>query len=328
MRKSIDRKIGDFIVGTKEKKKILIIAGPTAVGKTSASIVLAKELNGEIVSADSMQIYKGLDIGTAKPTFDEMQGVPHYMIDVCEPSCRFSVAQYVKMADEIVEDILLRGKTPIIVGGTGLYIDNLIYSNDFGELDIDLEIRNKLTEESRQYGNEELLKLLSDIDLDYASRLHVNDTKRIIHALEIFYSTGKTQTQIINESRIKEPKYDFYYAVLNCSRREVLYDRINLRVDSMMSNGLLDEARRVITSEWYENSTAAQAIGYKEFVGFFNGTDSLEKCTELLKQHSRNYAKRQLTWFRHNKDAEFYIVDTDSIASVIGLITKDFSERK
>lgn len=289
--------------------KVLIIAGPTAVGKTSLSVSIAKKLNGEIVSADSMQVYKFLNIGTAKPTLEERQGVPHFMMDICHPFERFSVAQYVKLADEAICDILSRGRLPIIVGGTGLYIDNLIYSNDFGEFDIDIGIREELMKESEVNGNYGLLSRLLEIDPAYAQKLHLNDTKRIVHALELFLATGKTQSQLIKESRAHEPKYDYLYSVLNCSSREVLYDRINRRVDIMMSEGLLSEADAVIHSGWYDGSTASQAIGYKEFLPYFNDGALLENCVDLLKQHSRNYAKRQLTWFRHKDEAKFYFVD-------------------
>lgn len=294
------------------KNKILIIAGPTAVGKTALSINLAKRLNGEIISADSMQVYKGLDIGTAKPSLLEMQGVKHHMIDVCEPAHKFSVAQYVNLATTCVDDALSRGKFPIIVGGTGLYIDNLIYNNDFGEMSVDYEIRDKLTQRANSEGNSVLLSELQKIDGEYASKLHVNDKKRIIHALEIFYTTGKTQTELIKESRTKPPKFDFLYVVLDFSNRDILYSRINTRVDIMMEQGLLDEAKRIISSPWYKDSTCSQAIGYKEFEPYFNGEKDLSECVELLKQHSRNYAKRQLTWFRHKEEANFVLTDKSS----------------
>jgi len=306
----------------KLNKKLLIIAGPTAVGKTSLSISLAKKLNGEIVSADSMQIYKELNIGTAKPGDDEKEGIPHHMIDICSPESRFSVAQYVKEAGNCIKKIHASGKLPIIVGGTGLYIDNLIHSNDFGDFDIDIEIREKLMKESIEFGNESLLKKLYAFDPEYASKLHVNDTKRIVHALEIFYATGKTHSQIIADSRKKPSEYDFLYCVLNCSSRELLYDRINLRVDKMMKNGLLEEAKKVVSSDWYKGSTASQAIGYKEFEAFFSGDASLDSCVELLKQRSRNYAKRQLTWFRHRDEARFYNVDL--LENIEDTILNDF----
>ena len=217
----------------------------------------------------------------------------------------------------------MNGKLPIVVGGTGLYIDNLIHSNDFGDFEIDPEIRKELTEEANNFGNEVLMQKLLEADPEYASKLHINDTKRIIHALEIFYATGKTHSQLISESRRKPTEYDFLYCVLNCSSRLILYDRINLRVDMMMKDGLLDEAADVISADWYRNSTASQAIGYKEFESYFEGTETLDFCVDLLKQRSRNYAKRQLTWFRHREEARFYNVDTD--CDIANTIINDFS---
>ena len=294
------------------KNKILVIAGPTAVGKTNLSLKLAQQLNGEIVSADSMQIYTGLDIGTAKPTKDEMGIVAHHMIDICHPSERFSVAQYVKLADSVISDIFSRGKTPIVVGGTGLYIDNLVYDNDFGELGIDMRIRSELYKKTEIMGGEKMLLELQGIDPQYASKLHSNDIKRIVHALEIYYSTGKTQTEIIANSRTRPPRYPFLYSVLTNSSRANLYERIDNRVDVMLKSGLLDEAEWVINSGWYSNSTASQAIGYKEFEPYFKGNSDLEVCISVLKQHSRNYAKRQLTWFRHRPEADFIFMDENA----------------
>lgn len=298
--------------------KVLIIAGPTAVGKTSTSIEIAKRLDGEIISADSMQIYKGLDIGTAKPTESEMCGIRHHMIDICQPSESFSVAQYVSLAREIIRDIILRGKTPIIVGGTGLYIDSLIDNNDFGEVSIDMKIREELTKKAEIFGAAALLDELLKVDYEYAKNLHVNNVKRIIHSLEIYYSTGFTQTELIAKSRNKPSEYKYLYCFLNCSSRDVLYNRIDQRVDKMLEDGLLDEAKRVINSPWYQGSTASQAIGYKELAPYFSGDGELEECVEILKRHSRNYAKRQLTWFRRREDAKEYYVDlTENFAENI-----------
>lgn len=299
-------------------RRIIVIAGPTAVGKTALSIEIARRINGEIVSADSMQIYKGLDVGTAKPTSEEQRAVKHHMIDVCSPEVRYNVADYVSEASTCIEDIFLRGKVPVVTGGTGLYIDNLIYDNDFGDFELDLSVRERLNERGEKEGGESLLKELSEIDPETAQRLHQNDIRRIVRALEVFYSTGKTQSYFIKNSRTKAPRYSFCYNVLACSDRALLYERINSRVDVMLENGLMDEVKKVLSSPWYENSTAAQAIGYKEFEEYFKGTKSLEECVELLKQRSRNYAKRQLTWFRNKKEAVFYNVDVqDNIAESI-----------
>lgn len=293
-------------------KKVLVIAGPTAVGKTATSIEIAKRINGEIVSADSMQVYKSLDIGTAKPDAEERRLVKHHMMDVCLPQKRYSVAEYVTEASLSIEDIFSRNKTPIIVGGTGLYIDNLIYNNDFGDFDIDESVRQDLIARADYEGGALLLEELSKVDPLSAQKLHKNDTRRIIRALEVFYSTGNPLSYYVEKSRDNNKKYEFLYTVLNMSSRELLYDRINLRVDLMMKQGLLEEAKWVIESPWYLTATASQAIGYKEFEPFFCGIKSLEECVDTLKQHSRNYAKRQLTWFRHNKDAVFYNVDEEN----------------
>ena len=290
-------------------KKILVIAGPTAVGKTSTSLEIAKRINGEIVSADSMQVYKYLDIGTAKPSTKERNIVKHHMIDVCLPEKRFNVAEYVSAASACIEDISSRNKTPIIVGGTGLYIDNLIYNNDFGAFDIDNSIRENLTERAKYEGGATLLEELSKVDSISAEKLHKNDIRRIISALEVYYSTGIPLSYYVEKSRNNNRKYDFLYCVLNMSSREFLYDRINSRVDLMMKEGLLEEAKWVIESPWYIHATASQAIGYKEFEPYFNSDKCLKECVDTLKQHSRNYAKRQLTWFRHNQDAVFFNVD-------------------
>ena len=290
-------------------KKILIIAGPTAVGKTATSIEIAKLIGGEIISADSMQVYNGLDIGTAKPDIPQRSAVKHHMMDVCPPDRRYSVAEYVSEASRCIDDIFSRNKTPIIVGGTGLYIDNLIYSNDFGDFNVDEAIRKNLAIKAEAEGGAKLLEELMKVDPVTASKLHPNDVRRITRALEVFYSTGNTLSSYVEKSRENSKKYEFLYTVLNFSSRDVLYERINLRVDSMIKEGLLDEAESVINASWYSNATASQAIGYKEFEPYFRGTSELKECIDILKQHSRNYAKRQLTWFRHNKDAVFYNVD-------------------
>ena len=302
-------------------KKLLVIAGPTAVGKTSVGINIAQKIGGEIISADSMQVYKGLDIGTAKPTLEEQDAARHRMIDVCSPDSHYSVAEYVLAAEKEIEDVLSKGLIPIVVGGTGLYIDNLIYKNDFGECKFDPLVREKLNERAEREGGNALLRELSEIDIETARRLHQNDVRRIVRALEIFYSTGKTQSSFIKESRKNSP-YEVLYVVLTTSDREVLYSRINKRVDVMINNGLLNEAENVIKSPWYSGSTASQAIGYKEFEPFFNNTKPLEECITLLKQHSRNYAKRQLTWFRGKKEAVFINVDKEEkiVEKIIDLL--------
>ncbi len=286
-------------------KKIIVIAGPTAVGKTALSIRLAKELDAEVVSSDSMQIYKGLDIGTAKPSVEERCGIPHHMIDVCEPYEKYSVADYTKNASAVIDEIHGRGKTAIVVGGTGLYIDHLLFKTDFSEGDSDPAIREKLMKKAEEKGGAELKKELAQFDPESALRLHDNDIKRIVRAMEFYYVSGVTISEHNEKNKLKERRYDFDYYVLNCQDRRVLYERIDLRVDMMLEQGLIEEARRVCFSDWFHSSTAAQAIGYKEFLPYFNQETTLDECVALLKQHSRNYAKRQLTWFRGREYVEF-----------------------
>lgn len=304
-------------------KKIIVIAGPTAVGKTALSIGLAKKLNGEIISADSMQVYKTLDIGTAKPTLEEMDGIPHHMIDVCEPHVKYSVADYVQEAVSAVNDILSRGKVPVVVGGTGLYIDHLLYSTNFNEGDSDPDLRSELMEKAERIGGAELKKELSSFDPESASRLHDNDIKRIVRAMEFYYSSGVTITEHNKKNLLVEKRYDADFYVL-WAERPLLYDRINKRVDLMLDSGLINEAERICSADWFSLSTASQAIGYKEFVPFFEGQKSLDECVELLKQHSRNYAKRQLTWFRAKKDAIF--LENHSTKTALDKIISDYSK--
>ena len=306
-------------------EKIIVIAGPTAVGKTSLSIELCKILDGEVVSADSMQVYKGLDIGTAKPTISEMQGVRHHMLDVCIPSHRYSVAEYVSDATCAIKDIFSRGKTPIVVGGTGLYIDHLLYETDFREGENDPALRELLTDRANKEGGAQLKKELSEFDPETASRLHDNDIKRIIRAIEFYRVTGKPIAEHNKENSYVKKRYDADFYVLACEREE-LYRRINLRVDQMMDKGLLEEARKVCLSDWFSNSTASQAIGYKEFMPYFTSGVPLESCIEILKQHSRNYAKRQLTWFRGKKEAVF--LDIFDSVSPFDIIINSFRKGK
>ena len=301
-------------------KKIIIIAGPTAVGKTSLSLDLCNYIGGEVVSADSMQVYRTLDIGTAKPSFQERRGIPHHMIDVCDPHVRYSVAEYVSSAVNAIEDIMTRGKIPVIVGGTGLYIDHLLYNTSFAEGDTNPELRLELFKRAEIEGGAVLKRELANFDPESAERLHDNDIKRIIRAIEFYQTSGVTITEHNKRNELLSKRYDAAFYVLTCENREELYSRINRRVDVMMNNGLLDEARYVCGSEWFSSSTASQAIGYKEFLPFFKEETSLEECIEKLKQHSRNYAKRQLTWFRAKKDAIF--LDINCRSSLLDIITK------
>ena len=280
---------------------IICIAGPTASGKTALAVELAKALNGEVISCDSMQIYESMNIGTAKPTKREMQGIAHYMLDVAHPSEDFSVSRYCEMADPILQDILARGKTAIIAGGTGLYMDALIRGNDFAPCP-STGMREKLEAQADQEGMEAMLALLNSIDPDAAAKLHIADRKRIIRALEVYYETGETITAHNLKTQSIPPKYAPLWFALEDADRADLYDRIDSRVDKMLEEGLLDEIRMLLARGIPKKSTAMQAIGYKEFIDYLDGHCSLEEAADLVKQASRRYAKRQLTWFRRNKN--------------------------
>ena len=262
--------------------KIICIAGPTASGKTALAVALAKAINGEVISCDSMQIYKGMTIGTAMPTSEEMQGIPHYMLDIAEPWEEFSVSRYCEMADPIISDILARGKTAIIAGGTGM--------------------REKLEAQADAEGMEAMLNLLATIDPDSAARLHLKDRKRILRALEVYYETGETITAHNLKTQQIPPKYSAVWFGLEDENRQDLYDRIDARVEKMLEAGLLDEIKALLASGIPEKCTAMQAIGYKEFVAHLNGQATLEDSVSLVQQASRHYAKRQLTWFRRNQN--------------------------
>ena len=280
--------------------KIICVAGPTASGKTSLAIALAKLYDGEVVSCDSMQIYKGMDIGTAKPTQEEMDGIVHHMLDVAAPTEDFSVSRYCELADPIIRDIISRGKTAIIAGGTGLYMDALIRGNDFAPCP-STGMRQKLEQQADSEGMEAMLALLRSIDPEAAAKLHLADRKRIIRALEVYYETGETITAHNLKTQAIPPKYTPLWFALEDADRQELYDRIDSRVDKMLEDGLLEEIRMLLERGIPEKSTAMQAIGYKEFIDYLAGRCSLEEATALVKQASRHYAKRQLTWFRRNK---------------------------
>lgn len=280
------------------KQKVIVIVGPTGIGKTRLSIELAKKIDGEIVSADSMQIYKHMNIGTAKPTIEEQQNIPHYMIDILDIGTNFSVAQYQNMAFSYIEDILKRGKQPIIVGGTGLYINSIIEETKYGEVENSPEYREKLENIARTQGSEVLYEELKQKDSEAANRIHINDLKRIIRALEVFEITGKTITEQQENSKNDNTKYEYIVIGLKTDR-ETIYNRINLRVDKMLEEGLLAEAKEVLKSMGDKN-TSHQAIGYKELKKYFEGTETLEEATENIKKESRHYAKRQFTWFNRN----------------------------
>lgn len=279
---------------------IICIAGPTASGKTALAVALAKEVNGEVVSCDSMQVYKRMDIGTAKPTLEEMQGIPHHMIDVAEPDEDFSVSRYCEMAAPIVDGILARGKTAIIAGGTGLYMDSLIRGNAFAPFP-STGIREKLEAQADREGMESMLNWLHSIDPEATSRLHLSDRKRIIRALEVYLETGETITEHNRRTQAIPPRYRPLWLGLDFTQRSELYSRIDQRVGLMLEMGLLEEIQSLLASGIPSKATAMQAIGYKEFVAALSGQGTVEEAAAQVRQSSRHYAKRQLTWFRRNK---------------------------
>lgn len=281
------------------KPKVIVICGPTASGKTALSIELAKKINGEIISSDSMQIYKDMDIGTAKPTKQEMQEIKHYLLNFVEPDQRYSVAQFKKDAEKAIEEILAKNKVPIIVGGTGLYVDSLIYGIEYQEIELDKKYREELEEKAQKEGLETLYEQAQKIDPQAMEKISANDKKRILRILEIYHSTGKTKTQQEIESRKNEVKYDYKVFALNMER-EKLYERINKRVDIMIEQGLIQEVEN-LCSKYTEFPTAMQGLGYKEVVEYLQGKISEQEMIEKIKMETRRYAKRQLTWFRKNK---------------------------
>ena len=283
---------------------IICIAGPTASGKTALAVEIAKEFHGEVVSCDSMYVYKGMNIGTAKPTREEMQGIVHHMIDVAEPWEDFSVSKYCEMASPIVDDILARGKTAIIAGGTGLYMDSLIKGNDFAPVP-STGVREKLEQQAKAVGFDSMLAQLREIDPEAADRIH--DTRRVIRALEVFYETGQTLTAHNKKTAEIPPKYRPLWLGLDFADRAELYDRINRRVGLMLEAGLLEEIRALLASGIPANATAMQAIGYKEFLDALESKCTIEEAADQLRQSSRRYAKRQLTWLRRNKDIHWLI---------------------
>lgn len=294
-----------------EKQFVVVICGPTASGKTALSVELAKELDAEIISADSMQIYKGMDIATAKPTSEERENIPHHLMDFLDPCEAFSVADYVRLAREKISDIASRGKLPMIVGGTGLYISSLINNIQFEESECDYAYREQLRQLAAERGNGCLLDMLREIDPETAANLHENNQSRVIRALEVYKTTGKTMSQTQKESRAEPSPYEPCMIALDYDRSQ-LYERINKRVDIMLESGLLEEAREFYSRDDYP--TAAQAIGYKELLPYLKGEEELETCVERLKQETRKYAKRQLTWFRKDDRIHWIRVadDTDS----------------
>lgn len=281
------------------KPEVYVIGGPTASGKSKLAVELAKKINGEIISADSMQIYKEMNIGTAKITKEEMQGIKHYLIDIVSPNERYSVSNFKNDAELAIEEILKKGKTPIIVGGTGLYIDSLIYGIEFQDEEIDTEYREKLNKIAENEGLEKLYNKAKEIDPEAMKKISINDKKRIIRVLEIYHKTGKTKTKQEIESRKKELKYNFKVFAIDMDR-EKLYSRIGKRVDMMVDEGLIGEVKGIL-EKYNQFPTAMQGLGYKETVEYLQNKISKEEMIEKIKKETRHYAKRQLTWFRKNK---------------------------
>lgn len=287
-----------------EKEVIVVIVGPTAIGKTDVAIDLAKILDGEIISADSMQIYKYMDIGTAKPTIEERQGIPHHMIDVVAPDEEFSVAQFQQQAKKLIQDIRQRGKLPIVAGGTGLYINSLIYPMDFTDAAEDHDFRERMRALASEKGNEYVYKKLYDIDPDTAQRIHYNDIRRIIRALEVYHLTGKPMSHYNQNFKTADKPYNSIIIGLTMDRSK-LYDRINRRVDIMLEKGLIEEVKGLLKMDYNKNLTSMQGLGYKEIVTYLEGKRTLTESAEILKRDTRRFAKRQFTWFKRIKDIQW-----------------------
>ncbi len=306
------------------KPKILAVAGPTASGKSALAVTLAEMYGGEIISCDSMQIYRRMDIGTAKPTAEDCARVPHRMIDIVEPECDFSCADYVRMAADEVLGVLGRGRIPVFCGGTGLYLDAFLRGSDFGETRVDNALREELREFALREGNEALHRELEKIDPESAAEIHPNNVKRVIRAIEIYRTGGKTKSELDRLSKTYESRYDALVIALRYNDRGLLYDRIDRRVDQMIEMGLVEETRALLEEGIFEkNSTASQAIGYKEMLGYIRGEATLDEATELLKGATRRYAKRQMTWFSSKDYVKWIDADCDGQMREYGEIVND-----
>ena len=308
-----------------QKDKVIVICGPTASGKTALSIELAKKVNGEIISCDSMQIYKDMNIGTAKPTIEEMQGIKHYLLDFVSPNERYSVADYKKDAKKAIKEILSKGKVPIIVGGTGLYLDSLIYEIEYQNIEFDENYRKELEQEVEEKGLEELYEQAKKIDPVAIEKISKNDKKRILRILEIYHATGKNKTEQEIESRKNEVEYDYKVYAISWDREE-LYARINKRVDLMIEQGLIDEVKNIL-QKYEQFPTAMQGLGYKEVVDYLKGNCTKQEMIEKIKMETRRYAKRQMTWFRKNKQT-IWIQGNNSIQNNINIILEGINWEK
>jgi len=310
------------------RKPIIILVGPTAVGKTKISIEVAKKLGCQIISADSMQIYKFMNIGTAKVTGEEKEGIKHYLIDEILPNEEFSVSDFQKKAKLYIDTIISEKKIPLIVGGTGLYVNSLTYDLDFTKAVSNWDYRDKLLEEIKIHGNEYLYNKLMYVDPESAERIHSNDTKRIVRALEVYHETGKTMSSSYDSFRKPSPYYDIVIVGLNMDRTK-LYERINTRIDKMIEMGLVEEVRELIDMGYNDSMTSMKGLGYKEIIKYIEGEYTYNEAIEILKRDSRRFAKRQLTWFR--KDPRVTWVDKDSFSSedkIVDFIIEDFTKKR
>ncbi|TYO97802.1 tRNA (adenosine(37)-N6)-dimethylallyltransferase MiaA [Desulfallas thermosapovorans] len=302
------------------KIPLLVIAGPTATGKTEVAVEVADRLNGEVVSADSMQIYRFMDIGTAKPTVEETRGVPHHLINIVDPDVNFTAAVFQNLARKAIANIHNHGSVPLLVGGTGFYIDAVIYDYDFSGVGADEELRKSLKREAEQKGNEAVHKLLETVDPVTAARIHVNDLKRIIRALEIYHQTGNAGAMFRNNNKLPYPDYDILFIALYY-QRDILYKRIETRVDKMIESGLVDEVQSLLNAGYHRNLISMQGLGYKEIAGYLYNEYSLDEAVQLLKKNTRRFAKRQLTWFRRYSSIKWIDMEKyDTIKRVADVI--------
>jgi len=310
----------------KMKKPLIVIAGPTACGKTDISIDLAEKIGGEIISGDSMQVYKYMDIGTAKATKEEMRGIPHYLVDELYPDEEYNVMLFQQKAKQYMEGIYSRGHIPIIVGGTGFYINALVYDNDFSEEE-ESEIRKELYAVAENEGAEKLHAMLAEVDPEYAANIHHNNVKRVARALEYYRLTGEKMSEHNKNAKEKETPYNLAFFVLNMDR-EKLYERINLRVDIMMNNGLEQEVRKLIEMGYSPELVSMQGLGYKEFIPYFNGEISLEQVVDDIKKYTRRFAKRQLTWFRGQTNGTWLDMGTLSKDKALEIMLDELKTKK
>ncbi|MFD1018273.1 tRNA (adenosine(37)-N6)-dimethylallyltransferase MiaA [Thalassobacillus hwangdonensis] len=304
------------------KPTVVCVVGPTAVGKTKLGVEIARRFDGEVISGDSMQVYRGMDIGTAKVTDEEMMGVPHHMIDIKQPYESFSVAEFQERVTRHIEEIHQRGKLPVIVGGTGLYIQSVIYGYNFSDDKRDPEVSRKIEQEIDEKGIEYVYRQLQEIDPEQAEKIHPNNSRRVVRALEVYRTTGKTMSELKAEQESESP----YHPILIGLEmdREQLYERINHRVDLMMVEGLREEVQKLIAAG-YGDAQSMKAIGYKEFLPYFNGESDLEETLDLLKRNSRRYAKRQLTYFRNKMDVQWYTIDPAEYHEKFQTILRDLA---